>query len=692
MSPHQTTRDEIDSIDRQILADLAARMRLVHRIASEKSDDPEAPLRDERREQELFSAWARAAEAEGLSSYYVGRILREILNYSRRVQEGLLKRPQEGAAAPQLTRVGFQGVPGSYSHLAILKLFSVRPAEHLIPVGLRTFQAVADALEAGETDYALLPIENTIAGSLNEIYQLLAERSLAVVDEEVLPIEHCLIAPPGATLEKLRLIRSHPVALQQCQQFLGAMGHCRVESYYDTAAAVASVAEEGDPTIAAIGAVEAAAQLELEVLKTGIADRAANLTRFLLLARAAEPVDRRQPAKVSLVFSVAHRHGALADCLQVFARRGINLSKIESRPRRDSPWEYLFYLDLKGNLEDAAVTAALDEVRAHTSYLRVLGCYPSRELEALPAPSREEAEPAGLESASAAEEASGEPAGAAARSPVVTAADEPPPRRGVAVGEAAIGGDEFTLIAGPCAVESHSQMMECAELARRAGARILRGGAFKPRTSPHSFQGLGHPGVELLVDAGRAFELPVVTEVLRTDDLDRVAAVVDMIQVGARNMQNYALLAALGRLDKPILLKRGLSATIEELLAAAEHIRVGGNQQIVLCERGIRTFETATRATLDVSAIPVLKRRCDYPVIVDPSHAAGERELVVPLALAAAAAGADGLLVEIHPRPEEALCDGRQALRPADLERLVAGLGPIVGPRRGLPRASPAGP
>jgi chorismate mutase/prephenate dehydratase len=666
MTTQQEIRHRIDDLDQRIVRSLAERMRLVYDIAARKSDDPSAPLRDEKREQELFALWARGAESEGLSTYYFGRILREILNYSRRVQEGVLKRSQTEGTAPQLTRVGYQGAPGSYSHLAILKLFAVRPAERLIPVGFRTFQHVADALEAGETDYALLPIENTIAGSLNEIYHLLAERKVSVVDEEILPIEHCLIGLPGATLEGLRRIRSHPVALQQCQQFLNAMGHCRIESYYDTAAAVESVADDGDPSIGAIAAAESAGQLE--VLKTGIADRPANLTRFFLLAPTPEPVDLRQPAKVSLLFSVAHRHGALAECLQVFARRGLNLSKLESRPKPDSPWEYLFYLDFRGNLADQPVAATLEELRSHTSYLRLLGCYPSRELEVVELP-RPESTITVEEEPTPTRPASEEPAPA----PAI-----PLERRVVRVAGVPVGGKEFVLMAGPCAVESREQIHQAANAVKERGARILRGGAFKPRTSPHSFQGLGFPGLELLAEAGTAYEIPVVTEVLRTEDLLAVAEKADAIQVGARNMQNYGLLGALGALDKPVLLKRGMSATIEELLAAAEHIRVQGNQQIILCERGIRTFETATRSTLDVSAVPVLKERAEYPVIVDPSHAAGVRSLVIPLALAAAAAGADGLLVEVHPCPEEALCDGRQALTPEDLDTLVEGLKPIL--------------
>ncbi len=247
------------------------------------------------------------------------------------------------------------------------------------------------------------------------------------------------------------------------------------------------------------------------------------------------------------------------------------------------------------------------------------------------------------------------------------------------VGSVIVGGERFVLMAGPCAVESRQQIQDAAELVKSCGASILRGGAFKPRTSPYSFQGLGSEGLELLARAGDAFDLPVVTEVMRPEDVELVAAQADALQVGARNMQNYALLKKLGTVNRPVLLKRGLSATIDEWLSAAEYIRAGGNFQVILCERGIRTFETATRSTLDVSAVPVVKERSDLPIVVDPSHAAGQRHLVLPLALAAAAAGADGLIVEVHPRPEEALCDPEQALERADLERLVELLGPIVG-------------
>jgi 3-deoxy-7-phosphoheptulonate synthase len=220
----------------------------------------------------------------------------------------------------------------------------------------------------------------------------------------------------------------------------------------------------------------------------------------------------------------------------------------------------------------------------------------------------------------------------------------------------------FTLIAGPCAVESLEQTLSAAHAVSQAGATMFRGGAYKPRTSPYAFQGLGREGLEILAQARAETGLPIVTELVDTRDLEAVAEVADVIQIGARNMQNYALLAEVGRSGIPALLKRGLSSTLAELVSAAEYILAEGNPNVILCERGIRTFENAYRFTLDLGAIPVLKRMTDLPVIVDPSHAAGDREMVLPLSLGAAAVGADGVIVEVHPAPEEAICDGPQQL------------------------------
>jgi 3-deoxy-7-phosphoheptulonate synthase len=263
-----------------------------------------------------------------------------------------------------------------------------------------------------------------------------------------------------------------------------------------------------------------------------------------------------------------------------------------------------------------------------------------------------------------------------------------PARSVIRVGGVPIGPGTLTVIAGPCAVESPEQTLEAARMAKSAGASMLRGGAFKPRTSPYSYQGMGEEGLRILAEVRAETGLAVVTEVIDPGSVDMVAAYADMLQVGARNMQNFALLQAVGSAGKPVLLKRGFSATIEEWLSAAEYIAQRGNLNIVLCERGIRTFETATRNTLDISAVPVAQRLSHLPVIVDPSHSGGRRDLVVPLTRAAIAVGADGLLIDVHPQPKTALCDGDQALHESDIKQIadiVAGMSPFMGRKLAVP-------
>ena len=247
----------------------------------------------------------------------------------------------------------------------------------------------------------------------------------------------------------------------------------------------------------------------------------------------------------------------------------------------------------------------------------------------------------------------------------------------ISVGDAKIGGGHFGVIAGPCSVESREQLCSVAADVKKAGASFLRGGAFKPRTSPYAFQGLRGEGIKLLLEAKKETGLPIVTEIMDLSQLFLFEDV-DVIQVGARNMQNFEMLKELGRLHKPILLKRGLSSTLQELLMSAEYIMAGGNQQVILCERGIRTFETATRNTLDLSAIPALRQMTHLPIVVDPSHATGHASMVKPMAIAAAAAGADGLMIEVHNNPAHALCDGQQSLTPEQFAETMQAVNAVL--------------
>ena len=252
----------------------------------------------------------------------------------------------------------------------------------------------------------------------------------------------------------------------------------------------------------------------------------------------------------------------------------------------------------------------------------------------------------------------------------------------VTVGDVRVGGDEVIVMAGPCSAENEKQVRTTAAAVRRAGAKIFRGGAFKPRSSPYSFQGMGEDGLKLLRDACTAESMQLVSEVMNASQIDVMHRYVDIYQVGARNMQNFTLLRELGRVRKPVLLKRGISATIEEWLLSAEYVLSGGNTDVILCERGIRTFETATRNTLDIAAIPIVQKLSHLPVIVDPSHAIGRRDKVAPVARAAVAVGADGLLIEVHVDPDHALSDGAQSMFPSQFDRLMAELR-IIAPAIG---------
>jgi chorismate mutase / prephenate dehydratase len=435
----------------------------------------------------------------------------------------------------------------------------------------------------------------------------------------------------------------------------------------------------GDPTHVAIGAPDAAAAHGLVVLRHGIANETENYTRFVVLAREHVGVPLNAPCKTSLILIARHEQGSLIRSLDVLAASRHSMTKLESRPRPGRPWEYMFFVDFEGNIADPRTADALDDLRSTVLHMKVLGSYPAKA-------SRAEAQ-AGDATPLVPEVAAVDVIEAVIPQKVAAKASKNYKLAGraaraadtiIPVGNLLIGGDGFLVMAGPCSVESADQINATARAAREAGAQILRGGVFKPRTSPYAFQGLGWEGLELLATAGKAAGMPIISEVMAVDQVRRMAETVDILQVGTRNMQNFDLLRELGKIDRPILLKRGLSSTIEEWLGAAEYILAVGNQQVMLCERGIRTFETSTRNTLDLCAIPVLRELTHLPVIVDPSHGTGHRAYVPPMALAARAAGAHGLLIEVHPDPDSALSDAEQSLSFPEFLTLMRGLQTVV--------------
>ncbi|MEO8500707.1 MAG: 3-deoxy-7-phosphoheptulonate synthase [Vicinamibacteria bacterium] len=652
-------RERLSAADATLVEALAARQRLVLEVAQVKASGT-AALRDVAREEDVLTRVGELGREAGLDPFHVTRLYREILAHSLRTQEGLLSPGRN--ASTSMIRVGYQGSEGAYSHMAGLRHFSAQSREVLYR-GFDAFDAMLEAVEADEIDRAVLPLENSTSGTVTPNYDLLARMNLALVGEEIQEVDHCLMALEEIPLPRLRRVFSHPVALSQCGRFLSTLSGCEVEAFTDTAMSARRVREDGDLTQAAIASEEAARIHGLVILKRGIADNRENFTRMAIVAKRPEPCDLRVPAKTSLIFATRHEEGALLRCLTVLAEHHLSLTKLESRPRPGTPWEYLFHADFEGNIADPDVALAVRELQSQSSFLKVLGSYPSRtSAEGRPAEPRPRVRIMSAEEAPA--RAPLPATKAKLESPALASRDHRaedtviPISPGVAIG----GLNRPMVIAGPCAVESLEQVRACARIVKELGGSMLRGGCFKPRTSPYSFQGHGYEALDWLAEAGAEVGLPIVTEVMHPRDIGPVAEKAHMLQIGARNMQNFSLLREVGQVHRPVMLKRGMMSSIDEWLSAAEYILAHGNQMVLLCERGIRTFETATRNTLDLSAVPVVRERSHLPVIVDPSHAVGVRRFIPPMARAAISSGAHGLMVEIHPDPKAALSDGPQAL------------------------------
>jgi chorismate mutase/prephenate dehydratase len=655
-------RGEVDVIDDGILDLLSKRRDIARKIAAEKQR-AERPFRDDSREEALLIERLAAAGKYQLDADLVSRVWEQIMADSLRVQFDFIQNSVNGRKDAVI--IAIQGVEGSNSHQAAIELTPNMSERDL--VSCTRFGDAITAVKDGRANIAVLPIENTTSGAIAEVYDLLLDSKVSIVGEVKLLVNHCVVGVPGASLSDLKTIHGHPQAVAQCSNFLADLSDVEVVYATDTALSARRIAEMANHSVAALANEDAAKLYGLEVLASGINNRKSNYTRFVAIAAEPATVDPQVPAKTSLVLSVSNEAGSLAEVLNAFRAEDIPLVKLESRPTVNNAWQEMFYMDFEGNVGDQRVQRVLEAVRRHTMYLRVLGTYPSRDLRPHRRPAPEP------ERVVRVTEPSPQPA-------VETAADSPyrlagrresQPETVVDVNGVLIGGDDLVMIAGPCAVESIDQVMKTAKAVKESGGKMLRGGCFKPRTSPYSFQGLGWEGLDMLAEAGRVYGLPIVTEVTAPEHVERMAEKADVLQIGTRNMQNFALLSEVGRANRPVLLKRGMSASIDEFLQAAEYVLAGGNQRVILCERGIRTFETSSRNTLDVTAIPVLRRRTHLPVIVDPSHAAGDRDLVVPLAMAGAAIGAHGLIVEIHPDPATALSDGPQSLTLEDFDDLM---------------------
>jgi 3-deoxy-7-phosphoheptulonate synthase len=526
-------------------------------------------------------------------------------------------------------RVGFQGERGAYGEVAAA-------SQGGIPRGYASFEKLLEALRDGDIDEAVLPIENAVVGAITEALEPLAEMvsdglELVTVGVSTVPVRLALAVRKSVPIGAVKRAWSHPAALRQCTHKLASLGIERVVCY-DTAGAAQIVAHDSS-TDAAVCSRSAAERNNLDVLIDDVSDKENNGTRFahLRMAEHARP-------QVSLAFL---RTSSMTATGKLDVLTGATILPLAGSA------EFPVRLWVLG--ADAARLQALAPVRD----VQVISLgVPGREASKV-TPPKQGTEPV----------VKSLPHATARKPPTV-----------VEVGPFKVGAGSRAVIAGPCSVESREQMMRVAREVAACGATALRGGIFKPRTNPYAFQGHGLEALDWMVDAGKEVGLPIVTEVMAVDQVKAVAAKADVLQIGARNMQNFDLLRAVGRSGRPVLLKRGAGATVDEWLGAAEYVMAAGEPRVILCERGIRTFETATRNTLDVGGMLAARPLTHLPLMADPSHAAGRADLVEGLARAAWAAGADGLIVEVHDDPARALSDAEQALVPqrfAELSRAL---------------------
>lgn len=665
------------SLDEELLSVLARR-----KVASRKQNlevlETSGGKRNQAQEQLLLTRCIEKGRELGLDTHFVLELYNTIIEDGVHATALEVQTRENPDIAHEINRIALLGEEGSYSHQATHRFFDPRPGQ-VAEVNCTSFKQVIEKVESGRADFGVLPLENSTAGGINDVYDILQYTNLSIVGEINHTIGHCLLTrDPAVKIEDIKTLYAHPQVHAQCSHFLSQLSNINVEFCSSTSSAMKKVRDAKSANCAAIGGDVGSSVYGLKAIRSDLANQKENYTRFIVVAPKPVKVAQTIPSKTSVIFSVEQKPGSLVDVLTVLKNNELKMLKLESRPIPGNPWEEMFYIDIEGNIDNDNVSEAIDDMGLHTRFMKVLGCFPRGDIEGVDI-NPTLLKPKGVKKDSESKEAD---TGAvktgkkskSTKSYKLVSREHQQEDTIIRVKGVTIGGDSFVTMAGPCSVESEEQIMDCARQVKENSGTILRGGCFKPRTNPYSFQGMGYEGLDIMEKAGKKYGLPIITEVMSEEDVVPIAKQADFLQIGARNMQNFPLLKAVGKVHRPVFLKRGMMSSIDELLNAAEYILAHGNKQVILCERGIRTFETATRNTLDLSAVPILKELTHLPIMIDPSHAVGRRDLVAPMSKASKAVGSHGIMVEIHPNPEVAKSDGPQALRFPQFAELMSEL------------------
>jgi len=636
-------RTAITSIDNQLLELLSQRRQLSQQVAKQKRTIDKA-LRDQNRERELLEALIKKASKKGLDSHYIQRIFNTIIEDSVQYQQDYMQSLLQPELKDNRTKsLAVLGGKGAYSYLAAKKFFNKSDNHYL---ACNSFDEVFDAVVQGDADYGVLPIENTTSGGITEVYDLLLDSNLSIIGEEKYAVNHCLVAPKGCDLQQITQIAAHPEAGRQCSKQLKDLVTAKIRLVESTAHALEMVANQNPISMAAIASQEAARLFKLDILKSDITNQSENITRFLVLAKKPIQVALSVQCKTSIALSTGQKAGSLAGVLSLFHEAEIPLTKLESRPIPNKPWEQMFYIDLEGNGKDPKVQSTLSELSRMCRFLRILGSYPTKDMVAtqLPAASLAKVK-------LAAEQAQNKPQETPRtenKAIRLVSRQHKSTDTLIEVKQQIIGGDHFVVIAGPNRLVSLEQMLSCASHARETGINIISTGVIDPNALQSDSKQAEKASLDFLKQAADRYSMPCMVEITTPNQAKILTHSADIIQLSAANMQNRALLQLLGQINRPVMLRRDPMASTEQLLAAAESILALGNQQVFLCEQGIRTIDNQSGVTLDLSAVALLKNLTHLPVLVDPTYAANNRDELNALSIAAKAVGAQGIVIEFE--------------------------------------------
>lgn len=617
--PLNQTREQITQLDNELLSLLAERRRLSLEVARSKEVDIR-PIRDTQREKELLTRLVKKGREKGLDAHYVISLYQSIIEDSVLNQQAYL----HGRANPETQKqqycIAYLGARGSYSYLAATR-YCLRRQVDMLDLGCQSFDEIVQAVESGHADYGFLPIENTSSGSINEVYDVLQHTSLSIVGETTIEVSHCLLGKPGSKLSDIKTVYAHPQPISQCSRYLSQHKDLRLEYCSSSAEAMEKVNQSADNSAGAIGSAEGGALYQLESIEAGLANQKINQSRFIVVARKAVAVPEQLPAKTTLIMATGQKAGALVEALLVLKAHQLNMSKLESRPIPGTPWEEMFYLDIDANISSEAMQAGLKQLERITRFIKVLGCYPC-----------ETVKPTQLSNSQLLIEPS--------TSKTQNLSDNTPEispyrySKAYKTQDSEISSGPLSIGAGHIGVIAKMSLTK--ELSPLALSQFEHG---VKQLKEIGFQAIILEAVNLLVSPDltlaklrqilHQYDLLCIVAVEQSADMALATQQADMLFINGKQMFNQALLTQAGTLPMPLLLERNDMASYEEFLAATEIILSQGNQQLILCDSGVRTFNHANLPTLDLASLIQIKATSHLPIVINPCYAIAQDALVL---------------------------------------------------------------